>query len=71
MENAKPVSTPLANHFHLFTSQCPKTVEETENMLKVLYASTMECLMYAMVCIMPYLAHAVSVVSMYMENLRK
>jgi hypothetical protein len=27
MENAKPVSTPLANHFRLSTSQCPKTVE--------------------------------------------
>ena len=34
MENAKPVSTPLANHFCLSTSQCPKTVEETEDMCK-------------------------------------
>ena len=32
MENAKPVSTPLANHFRLSTSQCPRTVEETEDM---------------------------------------
>ena len=34
MENAKPISTLLANHFCLSTSQCPKTVEETEDMCK-------------------------------------
>ena len=63
MENAKQVSTPLANHFRLFTSQCPKTVKETEDMSKVSYASAMGCLMYVMVCTRPNLAHAVSVVS--------
>jgi hypothetical protein len=68
MENAKPVSTPLANHFCLSTSQCPKTVEETEDMSKVPYASVVGCLMYAMVCTWPDLAHAVSVVSKYMAN---
>jgi hypothetical protein len=68
MENAKPVSTPLANHFHLSTSQCPKTVEEIEDMSKVSYASAVGCLMYAMVCTRPDLAHAVSVVSKYMAN---
>jgi hypothetical protein len=68
MENAKPVSTPLANHFHLSTSQCLKTVKETEDMFKVLYASAVVCLMYAMVCTKLDLAHAVSVVSKYMEN---
>ena len=39
MENVKPISTPLANHFRLSTSQCPKTVEEIEDMSKVPYAS--------------------------------
>jgi hypothetical protein len=68
MENAKPVSTPLANHFHLSTSQCPKTVEETEDMSKVPYASAVGCLMYAMVCTRPDLAHAVSTVSKYMAS---
>jgi hypothetical protein len=68
MENAKPVSTPLANHFRLSTSQCPKTVEETEDMSKVPYASAVGCLMYAMVCTRPDLAHAVSVVSKYMAD---
>ena len=68
MENAKPVSTPLANHFSLFTLQCPKTVEETEDMSKVPYASAVRCLMYAMVCSRPDLAHAMSVVSKYVAN---
>jgi hypothetical protein len=68
MENAKPLSTPLANHFCLSTSQCPKTVEETEGMSKVPYASVVGCLMYAMICTRPDLAHAVSVVSKYMVN---
>jgi hypothetical protein len=53
MENAKLVSTPLANHFRLSTSQCPKIVEETEDMSKVPYASAVGCLMYAMVCTRP------------------
>jgi hypothetical protein len=68
MENAKPVNTPLANYFRLSTSQCPTTVEETEDMSKVPYASAVGCLMYAMVCTRPDLAHAVSVVSKYMAN---
>ena len=68
MENAKPVSRPLANHFRLSTSQCPKTVEEIEDMSKVPYASAVGCLMYAIVCIRPDLAYVVSVVSKYMAN---
>jgi hypothetical protein len=68
MENAKPVSTPLANYFRLSTSQCPMTVEETEDMSKVPYANAVGYLMYAMVCTRPDLTHAVSVVSKYMAN---
>uniref|UniRef100_A0A2N9IFF3 Integrase catalytic domain-containing protein n=1 Tax=Fagus sylvatica TaxID=28930 RepID=A0A2N9IFF3_FAGSY len=35
MLDAKPMSTPLANHFRLSGSQCPKNEEEIENMSKV------------------------------------
>jgi hypothetical protein len=49
MENAIPVSTPLANHFCLSTSQCPKIVEETEDMSKVPYVSEVGYLMFAMI----------------------
>ena len=38
-------------------------------MSKVPYASVVGCLMYAMVCSRPNLAHAMSVVSKYMANL--
>ena len=68
MENVKPISTPLANHFRLSTSQCSKIVEEIEDMSKVPYASAVGCLMYAMLCTRLDLAHAVSVVSKYMAN---
>ena len=37
-------------------------------MSKVPYASTVASLMYAMVCTRPDIAHAVGVVSMYMNN---
>ena len=68
IENAKLVSIHLANHFRLSTSQCPRIVEETKDMSKVPYASVVGCLMYAMVCTRLDLAHAVNVVSKYMEN---
>ena len=68
MENAKPVNTPFTNHFRLSNSQCPKTIEEIEDMSKVLYAGIVGCLMYAMVYTRPDVAYAVSVVSKYMAN---
>ncbi|KAL0403199.1 UNVERIFIED_CONTAM: Retrovirus-related Pol polyprotein from transposon TNT 1-94 [Sesamum radiatum] len=60
MSKAKPMSTPLANHFKLSLKQCLKTDREIEDMAKVPYASAVGCLMYAMVCTRPDLAHAVS-----------
>uniref|UniRef100_A0A2N9HU32 Reverse transcriptase Ty1/copia-type domain-containing protein n=1 Tax=Fagus sylvatica TaxID=28930 RepID=A0A2N9HU32_FAGSY len=42
--------------------------KEIENMSKVPYASVVGCLMYAMVCTKPDLAHVVSTVSKYMAN---
>ncbi|WCJ18000.1 Transposon Ty1-LR1 Gag-Pol polyprotein [Euphorbia peplus] len=68
MSNAKPVSTPLANHFQLSEEDCPKTDKEIEEMTKVPYASAVGCLMYAMVCTRPDLAHAVSQVCKYMSK---
>jgi hypothetical protein len=66
--DAKPVSTPLANHLKLSGNQCPKNEEEIENMSKVPYASAVGCLMYAMDYTKLDLAHAVSTVSRYMAN---
>jgi hypothetical protein len=71
MQNAKPVSTPLANHFKLTKEMCPKTQEEIKYMSRVPYSSTIGSLMYVMVCTRPDIAHAVGVVSRYMNNLGK
>jgi hypothetical protein len=68
MQNAKPVSTPLAIHFKITKEMCPKTQEDIEYMSKVPYSSTVGSLMYAMVCTRPDIAHAVGVVSRYMNN---
>ena len=68
MQNEKPVSTPLASHFKLTKEMCPKTQEEIEYMSRVPYSSTVCSLMYAMVCTRPDIAHAMGVVSRYMNN---
>ncbi|CAA0831938.1 Unknown protein [Striga hermonthica] len=48
MNEAKPVSTPLANHFKLSVDQCPKSDKETQDMVEIPYASVVGCLMYVM-----------------------
>jgi hypothetical protein len=53
----------------LLTNMSPKRKQEEEEMEKVPYASVVGSLMYAMVCTRPNIAHAVGVVSRYMENL--
>eukprot|EP00253_Pinus_taeda_P002364 PITA_02364 len=62
------VSTPFASHFKLSKEMCPKTQEDMDYMSKVPYASTVGSLMYAMVCTRLDIAHAVGVVSRYMNN---
>ena len=68
VDEAKPRSTPLANHLKLSKEQSPKTAEEHEYMEKVPYASAVGSLMYAMVCTRPDIAYAVGAVSRYMSN---
>ena len=68
MENAKSVSTPLANHFKLSITQCLKIDDVVQDMSKVSYASVVRCLMYAMVCSRPFLEQAVSAVSKFLSN---
>jgi hypothetical protein len=71
MQNEKPFSTPLASHFKLNKEMCPKTQEEIEYMSRVPYSSSIGNLMYAMVCTILDITHAVGVVSRYMYNLGK
>jgi hypothetical protein len=68
MKGAKPVSSPLGNHFKLSKRACPTTQEEKDKMANVPYASAVGSLMYAMVCTRPDIAQAVGVVSRYLSN---
>ena len=52
----------------LSKQMCPTTKKEKEGMAKVLYSSAVGSLMYAMVCTRPNIAHAVGVVSRFLEN---
>ena len=68
VNDAKPRTTQLANHFKLSKEQSPMTAEECDHMTLVPYASAVGSLMYVMVCTRPDIAHAVGVVSRYMAN---
>ncbi|XP_031499205.1 TMV resistance protein N-like [Nymphaea colorata] len=68
MQDAKPVSTPLAIHFKLSKDLSPKTDEEHEEMSMISYASAVGSLMYAMVCTRPDIAQAVGAVSRYIAE---
>ena len=68
MSDAKPVSKPLASHFHLSKDQSPETEEEGEFMANVSYALAIGSLKYTMVCTRPDIGYAVGVVSRFMSN---
>ncbi|KAH9662850.1 hypothetical protein KPL70_019489 [Citrus sinensis] len=70
-DKTKPVCTPLAPHFKLSSSSCPRSQEERDYMARVPYASVVGSLMYAMVCTRPDISQAMSMVSRYMHNLGK
>nr|GEW03723.1 retrovirus-related Pol polyprotein from transposon TNT 1-94 [Tanacetum cinerariifolium] len=55
-------------HFKLSSHEFPKSEEDKEDMSRVSYSSAVGSLMYAMVCTRLDLAHAISVVSRYMNN---
>ncbi|KAL2251745.1 UNVERIFIED_CONTAM: Retrovirus-related Pol polyprotein from transposon TNT 1-94 [Sesamum indicum] len=68
MENAKPVSIPLAAHFQLSKDQSPKTDSEKAKMDKIPYSNVIGSIMYLMVCTRPDIAYAISCLSRYMSN---
>jgi hypothetical protein len=71
MPDANKVTTPIAPHFELSSTQCPVTDEDVEYMSRVTYSSDVGSLIYAMVCSHPDLSYAMSLVSRYMANLGK
>jgi len=69
MEDYKPISTPLPINFKLSSSMSPTNEAERMEMSRVLYASAVKSLMFALICTRPDIAQAVTTVSRYMENL--
>ena len=67
-DKTKSVCTPLAPHFKLSSSLCPKSQEERDYVARVPYPSVVGSLMYAMVCTRPDISQTVSIVSRYMHN---
>jgi hypothetical protein len=68
MHDSKRVSTHIAPHFKLSTSQSLSTDSDFEYMSKVPYFSVVGSLMDVMVCSRPDLSYAMSLVSRYMTN---
>lgn len=57
VDNAKPKSTPSANHKKLSNKQSRKIAEEHEHMANIPYASIVGNSIYAMVCTRPDITH--------------
>ena len=70
-DEVRLVTTPLTGHFTYPLSIVHNKPKEEEEMSRVSYASAVRSLMYAMICIRPDLAYAVSTVSQFMSNPRK
>jgi len=68
MHQSIPVSTPLGHHTKLSVTQTPETVEERSKMNQTPYASGVGSIMYGMVGNRPDLAHAVSIISIFMGD---
>jgi len=71
MQNAKPMSTPLATRFKLSAALSSQPTKEEEQMSHVPYASVVGSIMYVMVCTRPDISQAVSIVNRYMEILER
>jgi len=68
LEDSKTRNTPLGSHLKFSKKQSLQTDEEKCYMSSVPYASTVGSLMYAMMCTIPDIAHAVNVVSRFLSN---
>ncbi|KAL4029866.1 hypothetical protein IC575_008094 [Cucumis melo] len=68
MSDSKAVSTPLASHFRLSSSQCPVTKQERIEMSNIPYCNAVGSIMYLMICTRPDLGYAMSMISRFMSN---
>ena len=71
MTEKKVVSTPLAKHFELSTTQSPSTIEEKIEMSSIPYSFAVGRLMYDMICTGPDFAYVVCTVRRFFPILEK
>jgi len=60
MAETRPITTLLACHFKISSSQCSNSQEEKGKMSQVSYASVVRSLMYVIVCTRPDLAYVLA-----------
>ena len=65
MKVAKKGFLPMSHDIQLSKSQCPMTTDEWDRMSKVLYASAIGSIMYAMINTRPDVSYALSITSRY------
>lgn len=68
MNDSKPVDTPEVTSKILSLDDCPNSDEEKQQMKNVPYQSLVGALLYASTSTRPDIAHAVNMVSRYMQN---
>ena len=68
MSESKKGYLPMQHGIRLSKSQCPSTSEELDRMSRILYASAIGSIMYAMTCTRPDVSFALSMVSRYQGN---
>jgi hypothetical protein len=68
MEEAKKGFLPMSHGIHLIKTPCPSTTDERERMSRILYASAIRSIMYAMICTRLDISYAHSVASRYQSD---
>ena len=68
MENFKKGYLPIGHGIFLSKRDCPTTPQERERMGRILYASAVGSIMYAMTCTRLDVAYSLGVVSRYQSD---
>ena len=68
MKESKKGFLPMLHEVYLSKDMCPRTHEEREHMDRILYASVIGSIMYAMLCMRPDVFHALTITSRYQAN---
>lgn len=66
MDGAKLVASLLAPHFKLGIKQCPTIDKGKQEIERIPHAIAVGSFMYAMVCVRPYIAHAIGTVNCFL-----